>query len=45
MTLVAQRLGYAIEYHVVDSNGLIASVAEGRADLALGCICITEERK
>lgn len=45
ITLVAERLGYAVEIEVAAFGGLVPSVSSGKSDVAVGCISVTEERK
>lgn len=42
---IAERLGYGVEFSLADFSALIPAVVNGKMDLALGCIAVTEERK
>lgn len=41
----ATARGYDVEYLIMDFAGVIPSLVQGKADCAVACICITEERK
>lgn len=43
-TMFCREYGYLPEITLTDFNGLVSSVSSGKADLAMNCISITEER-
>ncbi|MCI2055611.1 MAG: ABC transporter permease subunit [Oscillibacter sp.] len=45
MLRIAQILDYQVEWISVDFSGLIPMLQSGKADAAVGCMSITEERK
>ena len=45
MGMIAQDLGYKLEYHLASLSSLISEVESGKADIAMECFSITEERK
>lgn len=45
MGMIAQDLGYRLEYRTANISALIAEVESGKADIAMSCFSITEERK
>lgn len=44
ITRIAEKMGYALEIQNADFSALIPSVISGKADIAVGCITVTEER-
>ena len=42
---IAEELGLAFAYHETDLNGIFNDLVEGKADVALSCITITNERE
>ncbi len=45
ITRIAEKMGYAVEIEDVDFSSLIPSVTSGKADVGIGCITVTDERK
>ncbi len=45
MGMIAQDLGYKLEYHLANLSALIPEVESGKSDIAMSCFSITDERK
>ncbi len=41
----AERMGYEVEYQTAEFSALIPAVVSEKADIAFGCLTITDERK
>lgn len=37
-TLVAEKLGYAVEFYSMEAENLLIALSDGRADVAIGCL-------
>ena len=44
ITRIAEKIGYKIEIDNIDFAAMIPSIISGKADIAVGCITVTEER-
>lgn len=45
MGMIAEDLGYRLEYRTTGSSSQITEVQSGKADISMNCFSITEERK
>lgn len=45
MGMIAQDLGYRLEYRTTNNASQIAEVQSGKADISMNCFSITDERK
>lgn len=45
MGMIAQDLGYQLEYRITNNASQIAEVQSGKADISMNCFSITDERK